>query len=952
MRFRMARAMVLCAALMAAYAMPSTAQVFTGRIDAAVTDSTGAVLPGVTVDITGPQNATGVTDAKGEAHFLNLAPGTYTVSAKLSGFADYLNKSVSVGAGGGVTLRVTMSVAGVSTQVEVTGRTPILDTRKETVSTNVSLEELQNIPTARDPWVVMQTVPSIIVDRVNVGGSESGQQSNYQAKGASGSDNTWNIDGIPITDMAATGASPTYYDFDMFQEMQVTTGGADVSNPTAGVQLNFVLKSGSNTPHGSTRIYYEDQDLQANNMPSDLAKLIGGKSGKGNRTDHYKDYGVEIGGPIAKDKVWAWGSVGKTDVGIRTLTDVIDRTILKNYALKATYQATPGVRFNYTFFEGDKVKNGRGASATRPQETTWNQSGPSYVNKFEGNFVVGNSLFIAVRGAHMPMGFALHPIGGLDTASYRDVNKVWHGSYIDFSTDRPQDVVMADTNWFKGNHEVKFGFSWRKSSVDSVTRWPGNGFYSLHRASYDTNGLMLAIGLRPREAKTEGKYYGAYVGDTITMNRATVNVALRFDRATGSALESPQGALPAIPTIVPAVTFPALANAIVYNFASPRVGLTYSLDESRKTLLRGSYAMFASQLGSADASFVSGLNYAYVYYFANDTNRNGYADSSEIQNGTFLGASSFDPDDPLSTKSFNKADPNLASPRTHEIVFGIDRELMNNFAVSTSMTWRRFTRLTWSPLIGVKQSDYFVDHTVAGSSSPLGSYSSPIYGLSENAAPTGGGKVLQNRPGYHQRFLGLEVQATKRMSNRWMARLGFSTNDHREYFDDPNAAIQDPTRTPTSPHVDGGLVVRETGGSGKSDIFLIAPRYQFIANGLFQAGWGVNLGFNMVTRQGYSQPFFAGDEEVSDPISPNKSVLLVSEVDKFRLPAITSFDARAEKAFRIGRANLMFDLDVFNLFNSNTILGREYDVNAGSSFNQVREIMQPRILRLGARFNF
>ena len=128
-----------------------------------------------------------------------------------------------------------------------------------TTSTNVSVEELQNIPSSRDPWVVLQTVPGIIVDRVNVGGAESGQQSSYQAKGATGADNTWNIDGIAITDMAATGSTPTYYDFDMFQEMQVTTGGADVMSATPGVQLNMVLKSGSNTPHGSTRIYFENE---------------------------------------------------------------------------------------------------------------------------------------------------------------------------------------------------------------------------------------------------------------------------------------------------------------------------------------------------------------------------------------------------------------------------------------------------------------------------------------------------------------------------------------------------------------------------------------------------------------------------------------------------------------------------------------------------------------------
>ena len=116
----------------------------------------------------------------------------------------------------------------------------------------MTLDELQSIPTARDPWVVMQTVPTVYLDRVNVGGAESGQQSNYNAKGAQDTDNTWSIDGVPVTDMGdsisrprhASGSSAFYYDFDSLQEMAITTGGADAQNPTAGVQLNMVLKKG------------------------------------------------------------------------------------------------------------------------------------------------------------------------------------------------------------------------------------------------------------------------------------------------------------------------------------------------------------------------------------------------------------------------------------------------------------------------------------------------------------------------------------------------------------------------------------------------------------------------------------------------------------------------------------------------------------------------------------
>ena len=179
-------------------------------------------------------------------------------------------------------------------------------------STNVTRRGAPGIPSSRDPWVVLQTVPGVIVDRVNVGGAESGQQSSYQAKGASGGDNTWNMDGIAITDMAATGSTPTYYDFDMFQEMQVTTGGADVMSATPGVQLNMVLKSGSNTPHGSRASTSRTRDLQANNMPADLAATIGGDRRQGQPHAPVQDYGFELGGPIVKDRLWAWGAVGKT----------------------------------------------------------------------------------------------------------------------------------------------------------------------------------------------------------------------------------------------------------------------------------------------------------------------------------------------------------------------------------------------------------------------------------------------------------------------------------------------------------------------------------------------------------------------------------------------------------------------------------------------------------------
>ena len=180
--------------------------------------------------------------------------------------------------------------------------------------------------------------------------------------------------------------------------------------------------------------------MQSNNMSEELATNLGSPNGKGNRTDQYADYGFELGGPIVKDRLWAWGSLGKTDVRILTIRQTPDRTILKNRALKLQGQASASIRGSFTYFYGNKLKYGRDASALRPPETTWNQSGPSSFYKGEMNFVLGNNLFLTARGSHFPTGFGFDPQGGMNKDVYRDDGGVWHGSYRNYLSDRPQNT--------------------------------------------------------------------------------------------------------------------------------------------------------------------------------------------------------------------------------------------------------------------------------------------------------------------------------------------------------------------------------------------------------------------------------------------------------------------------------------------------------------------------------
>jgi hypothetical protein len=950
---RLGLAAAVAVALIGSVSTSSAQTLFQGRIDVTVQDATGAVLPGVTVGISGPQNATQVTDAQGEAHFLNLGPGTYEVRATLQGFQEYVNRAVMVTAGVSVPLRVNLRVAGVAEAVQVIAESPVVDTKKQTTATNVTAEELQNVPSSRDPWVVLQTVPSIMVDRVNVGGAESGQQSTYFGKGSTFQDNTWNIDGIPITDMAALGASPTYYDFDAFAEMQVTTGGADVNSTTPGVQLNFVLKQGGNTPHGSARYYFANEGLQSNNMPDDLADIIGGASRKGNRTKKLTDVGFELGGPIVRDRLWAWGSWSRTEPQILTLIDTLDKTQLPNISFKTQAQVTDAIRAGFTYFLGDKKKQGRDASPLRPPETTFNQEGPTKLYKGEGNFVVGQNLFVTARGAYTDMGFQLVPQGGLGTQPFRDTGRVWRNTFQQAVFGRPQSTVLADGNWFRGRHEVKFGFGWRKAASDQDVLWPGGG-YNDHLSNYANDGGGFFFGLRPFIADAESVYTGGYIGDTISLDRMTINLGLRIDNGKASANEVTQPANPLIPEILPSVTAPAVKNAVDITSVTPRLGIVYSLDETRKTQVRASYAIFGSQLSAAQGGILSGASYAWIALLTTDSNRNGTAERNEISN-TRIGFAGFDPANPTATRSFNRVSEDLKPSKTHELIVGLDREVMANFGVSASLSYRRMQDMWWQPLIGVRRPDYRQDGAITGTLPNGSQFSVPYFALdSASKIPTGAGVELENREGYHQRYLGFEIQGTKRMSDNYMFRVGFSVNDHREYFDNPDTSIQDPTPTQASPFKDGGLVIRQTGGSGKSQIFLVPPKYQFIANGLYQAPWGINVGLNMVTRQGYGTPYFRSNVATTDPFSRLKSVSAVQDIDEFRLPSVTSFDARVGKAFNFNRTSVHFDVDIFNAFNASTVLGRQYDLNATGRFqaDRVLEIMNPRIVRLGLRFNF
>jgi len=202
-----------------------------------------------------------------------------------------------------VTLDFALGVATVEETLTVTAETPVVDSKKLGTIANINKAELAQIPSSRDPWALMRTIPGILVDRVNVAGSESGQQSAFFAKSSDPKDQTWTLDGIAVTDEVSW-SSPTYWSYDTFDEVNFATGGTDITVASGGVGINVVTKRGTNSFHGNVGGYYTSDDLQWSNLPDELVgdtRLQG--SDKADHTDRIADVSFDLGGPIVKNKL-------------------------------------------------------------------------------------------------------------------------------------------------------------------------------------------------------------------------------------------------------------------------------------------------------------------------------------------------------------------------------------------------------------------------------------------------------------------------------------------------------------------------------------------------------------------------------------------------------------------------------------------------------------------------
>ncbi|HEX2442728.1 MAG TPA: TonB-dependent receptor [Vicinamibacterales bacterium] len=955
---------LLCTlALCLAVATSAFAQA-TGTVAGTVSDEQGGVLPGVTVTIVGnDRTATFTTEADGKYRFLNLPPGAYRLTAELTGFSTVVREGVVVVVGQNVDLPINLRVATVQETITVTGDSPIVDTKATGTATNFTQAELDKVPTSRDPWALLRTVPGVMVDRVNIAGNETGQQSNFQSKGTRPADAVWTMDGVVITDMAAIGASPTYFNYDNFEEIQVSTSGQDVRQQTGGVGLNFVVKRGTNQLKGMARGYFTNDSLEGSNVPDEMAAL-GVTPDSSDHNDQISDWGIELGGPIVKERAWIYGSYSSQDIRlVRSAGNLIDRTILDTWNIKGNVQATSKDMVSVLWFLGSKEKFGRSpgvAGITHQGPSTWDQGGayedgrPHGLLKIEDSRVFSSSFYLTGKYAYYNTGFGLVPAGGLDQeAGLSQRLGVSFGSYQQQLFLRPQHSVNVDTSYFSKLGDLKFGFGWRRTDAFSQAIWPGNMILAFDNSLTD----RVARVYREGAGSNRTEYLNFYVGDTITKNRWTIDLGLRYDRQGGKALPSQTRSNGAFPELVPGINFAGYDSPFTWSDFSPRAGVTYALDEARKTILRASIGRYAGQLDTATVGYMNPTSTAgYAEYRWVDLNTDQLAQGNEVQLDQFIGpGGGFNPANPTAVTSANQIDPDLDAPVTTSVVAGIDRELMENLAVQANYSFTRTSRYagstTFTPWIGVDGDDYLPGPLLTGTLPDGSPYSVQTFVPDPALVTAGGnGRFLTNWDGYHSQYSGLELGLVKRMSDRWMARIGAAFISANEYYDqNPRRDnLGNPTRLDTEPLVDGGAFVVRSAGSGAGDIF-IHGKWQFSANGVYQAPGGIDLGASLFGRQGYPFPVYRLATLGRD--GTNQRVLVSPELDTERLDNLWNLDLRAAKSFRWDRANIELIADLFNVMNANPILVRNR--NAGSAaFQQPQQVLSPRIVRFGVRLNF
>ncbi|MBM3779706.1 MAG: TonB-dependent receptor [Acidimicrobiia bacterium] len=972
----------------------------TGQIFGRVTDGTDAVLPGVTVTVSSPvllQPRVAVTSVTGTYQVPGLPVGTYSVRFEIVGFRPVVAEQVRIEIGFSAQINATLEISNLQEDVVVVGVSPVVDLKSTAKGALFNTETLDAIPVVRDVYAVFGQVPGAAISKQNVGGNGSGNTTVMIARGAPTSQQKTFIDGV---DFSSTAGTPFYLDFDSIQEMQITLSGMDASMQHSGNTINIVTKSGSDLFRGSARTFVADQMFQAENVTDELRRQ---GASAGSPLLNMKDAGAELGGPILRGRAWFWGAYAWQEVStgviafyrktaecapvaanelqysIKQVRECLNpnTATLKHLNYNAKLQVNQANRFSVRNSYDLKIETVRGANDITPFEATTrldpppSRFGPRFWTsgwppswKFNDQHVFSDRLLLDIGYGRGCPCTAIGPQSE-DLDSVQQAWDVGNGARAR-STGRTNSIRIRNTynatlDYFRpgmlgGDHSFKVGVVYLRNWTynESLTSANVIAKFNTPRTLPSFSVPFTAQLFRDAIAKRWLLQHSAFVQDSYTRNRLTVGIGVRWDRQDDRSDPISVSASPFFgqPTadgtpfrFLPAVDFPGAEAPVIWNTFAPRLGVTFDLTGSGKNVLKASYGLYFDQRDVAEisgvtnpialANSVSNLTAAFIELPWNDSNGDKFVQANEInQNVIRSFGGGYNPDDPGRTVSPNLIDPGVSAPRTDEFSFGFSKELAANVELSTTYTRRKYTNMIWQTPIGLSSASYQpVTLTPPATACPASARCETVTYFVPNI-PVPGEVLYTNQPDFNRTYQGFEVLLRKRMTDRWMLTASLSLDDSPEFF--PTAASYlDPTNVK-----DGSQYA--PGGTN--------ARWMARGNGLYLLPWfDIGLGAVLDVRQGY--PFV---QTINVPSRPNRAGAIQVQLDpvgEVRLPTFWIMDFRIDRPFRVGAFTLKPTVDIFNLFNANTVLARRGVQNA-SNANQVTLILGPRVVRFGMGVSF
>ena len=925
----------------------------TGTIQGRVTDSQGAVLPGVTVTATSPSALgaqTTVTSETGNYRFPAVPPGNYEVSYELAGFNTLKRSGISISLGFTANVNVELALATLQETVTVSGASPVIDTSSTRVQQNFKMEQLQSIPNGRDMWALLAVTPSVQMGRIDVGGNRAGTQTGYTAYGMSGQVRVL-IEGINTTE--GTGGAGFYFDYASLEEAFLGTSGQSAEMPNPGVQSQFIARSGSNNFQGEYHLDWYNNSLQGSNIPAAYTAPTAFNNSPiragSNEIQKYYDQDINLGGPIKKDKIWFFATYREQFNAVAQPQFTFDSTFntkLWNPVVKGTYQVNQKNKIIGYYQWGQKEQPNRlpfgTYTYTSPEQTNLQNSG-SWVYKGEWNSTVSDKVYLEARYGDFGYYFPLIANSGANF-SWRDSGRaVVEGANQIWQLDRDRKQYNLASTYFldtsKGSHTFKAGAELLKErSWEGYLQQYGGNIDHLY-----TNGVSNTVTFTFPTATDAGKlsahdaltskanldHMGMFINDTWAIGRATINAGFRYDRYKGWLPEQQQlaGSLaqwaPQFPSLANQVTAKSFSEVTFYtwNVAAPRIGVTFDLTGDGKTVLKGNYGLYwhnpGAGVGGSGNANTAAKQATYTWNDINGDKRWQAGEEGVQQSASLEGAIG--------------VDPNIKAPYTHEASGWIERQLSDTMGLRAGVVYKTEDDLiaTYQPGRGLNAYTVpfnFTDIGVDGRAGTSDDKIIPMLGFPNSAAAAFSNKqVVMNVPRY-SRYTTYEMSMNKRYGNRWSGSLGYGFTQITDF---PNGYPQNPNQ----PGVDDRTI------------------WNFKASGSYDAAWGIRI--SPVVRH-QSGANFARTVAISAPASCACSATGTAYVEAMnanREDNIWVFDIRAEKNLTLtSRMRLRLYFDAFNLANSSA--SETISRATGLSYLKPSAILAPRTARVGFRFIF